>query len=125
MNDKATITPTAEQFPGAKVTEIPNAGVNYPDHDPVNRAAPRVKKDRAAAGELPELYKRLTDLKALKARLEVERLDVYQISLTVGGDHLTIPPGDRAKMGEAVKTDIDDAIAMIEGKIKGLGFDAG
>ncbi len=106
--------------PGA--TTIPNAGVNYPDHDPVNRAAPKVKRDRAAAGDLPELYKRLEDLRALKARLDKETLDVYEIHLTIGGEHRTLPPGDRKKMGEAVKADIEDAIDAVEGKIKGLGF---
>jgi hypothetical protein len=81
------------------------------------------KRNLAAAGELPQLYKDLAAARETLASLEAGRLDVHTIQMDIGGTPSTYHPADREAVGAAVKADMQAKVSRTEARIKELGFD--
>lgn len=108
--------------PGATI--VPNAGRPADAPGPAaDKAA--TKRDSAAAGELPQLFKDLTAARALVESLGGGRLDVHTIEMNIGGMPSTYHPADREKMAAAITADMNAKVDSLESRIKALGFEPG
>ncbi len=91
---------------------------------PVTTSKPEpAKRDMAAAGELPQLFKDLAAARAVMATLTDGRMDVHTISMNIGGTPCDYHPGDREAIAKAVTADMQAKVTTLESKIKELGFD--
>lgn len=95
--------------------------------DPKTDAAPirnrAIRRDAAAARNLPDLYRQLDLARETLAKAKAQAPDVHTIQMNIGSEGVGYAPADRKAFAELVLKDMQDKVTATESQIKALGFE--